>query len=233
MIVETLQVSSDKAKRQVALLGKMLLYSINHLTDEERQVYDQMVEELAAVAKTSRSFQPTQPSQPVGAGVRTPSNPPSFSSPRAVGAPMPTSSGGGLPDYSSLPQNKKMQGAKPERVVQWFVECWDKQDFKTEYFCLSDNFKQGKRSHQILEEYVNQRYERFAQRHLTGPISKQIVDVSAPVTDGDMASVQVAERHTGKDEDIILYRSYQLVFEKTAWRILDFKTNQKRVRRRV
>ena len=230
--METIQVSPDKAKKQVALLGKMLLYSINHLTDEERQTYDSLVEDLASVAKTPKDFKPSQPavSSVTPAAAAFSSHP----APAVARASMPSASPTvRAQDYSTVPQNKKLQGTKPERVVQWFVECWDKQDFKQEYFCLSDNFKQGKRSQQTLEEYVNNRYERFATRHLTGPISKQVVDVSAPVTDGDMASVQVAERHTGKDEDIILYRTYQLVFEKTAWRILDFKTNQKRVRRRV
>ncbi|MCB9769988.1 MAG: hypothetical protein H6752_17450 [Candidatus Omnitrophica bacterium] len=231
--MDSIQTTPDKAKRQVALLGKMLLYSINHLTDEERQIYDSLVEELASVAKTPKEFRSTQksaiPTQGASSSYAYQSAGNNRSIPGAVPPPVQTAP----KDYSTAPQNKKLQGSKPERVVQWFVECWDKQDFKQEYFCLSDNFKQGKRSQQSLEEYVNDRYKRFANRHLTGPISKQVVDVSAPVTDGDLASVQVAERHSGKDEDIILYRTYQLIFEKTAWRILDFKTNQKRVRRRV
>ena len=37
----------ELAKRQVALLGKMLLYSIDHLTEEEHHTYDLLVEELA------------------------------------------------------------------------------------------------------------------------------------------------------------------------------------------
>jgi len=234
--MDTIQISPDKAKRHVALLGKMLLYSINHLTDEERQNYDSLVEDLASIARTPKEFRDPQPQTQPTASAR----PAMATSSGYSTVPRQMSRMTSVPnepvrtrDYSALPQNKKLQGSKPERVVQWFVECWDKQDFKQEYFCLSDNFKQGKRSQQSLEEYVNNRYERFANRHLTGPISKQVVEVSAPVTDGDMASVQVAERHSGKDEDIILYRTYQLVFENTAWRILDFKTNQKRVRRRV
>ncbi len=233
--MDTIQISPDKAKRHMALLGKMLLYSINHLTDEEKTYYDSLVEDLASIARTPKDFRSSQaepqspPASKPAASKSSTFGTSSRPAPRTAIAPQPVRT----QDYSALSQNKKLQGTKPERVVQWFVECWDKQDFKQEYFCLSENFKQGRRSQQSLEEYVNNRYERFANRHLTGPISKQVVDVSAPVTDGDMASVQVAERHSGKDEDMILYRTYQLVFENTAWRILDFKTNQKRVRRRV
>ncbi len=201
-----LSTTQELAKKQVALLGKMLLYCVEHLTQEEHEVYDELVEELAAQAdaKHEISIKPTE----------------------AVGP-------GGKPDLSQHPLNKKLQGLKPEMVVRLFIECWDKQDFKMEYFCLSDQFRQGNRSRQTLDEYVNSRYDKFSQRYMTGPISKQIVDISAPVVDVDMSTVQVAERHTGKNEDMILYRSYNLVFEGTAWRILDFKTNQKRIRKKA
>ncbi len=212
--------TQELAKRQVALLGKMLLYSIDHLTEEEHQVYDSLVEELASRADSKREISVRATAPP------TETAPKSGADPRAAVTP-------DRPDYSNLPQNKKLQGLKPESVVRLFVECWDKQDFKQEYFCLSDNFRQGNRARQTADEYVAHRYEKFAQRHLTGPLSKQVVEISAPVVDGDVAMVQVAERHTGKTEDMILYRSYSMVFESTAWRILDFKTNQKRVRKRV
>ena len=224
--------SAELARRQVALLGKMLLYSIDHLTEEEQRIYDSLVEELAPRAEPAKI---ERASQPAVAGARTgPAG--SFSTPETYRAsapsPPPTPRAPAM-DLKALPENRKLQGLKPEKVVRLFVECWDKQDFKQEYFCLSDQFQQGKRSVQSLEEYVNNRYERFASRHLTGPISKQVVDISAPIVDGDMATVQVAERHTGKDEDTILYRTYTLHFENTAWRIYNFKTNQTRVRRKV
>ncbi|NUN95167.1 MAG: hypothetical protein HUU16_03245 [Candidatus Omnitrophica bacterium] len=210
------------AKRQVALLGKMLLYSIDHLTEEEHQVYDSLVEELASRADSKKEIS-------IRAGVPSPTPEPA---PKA-GVDLRAAAPPERPDYSNIQQNKKLQGLKPESVVRLFVECWDKQDFKQEFFCLSDSFKQGNRSRQTVEDYVTHRYEKYAQRHLTGPLSKQVVEISAPVVDGDVAMVQVAERHTGKTEDMILYRSYSMVFENTAWRILDFKTNQKRVRKRV
>lgn len=212
--------TQDLAKRQVALLGKMLLYSIDHLTEEEHQIYDSLVEELAARADTKKEISArATSSHPEVPPVRQPSDP---------RAPHPHEK----PDYSQHPQNRKLQGLKPENVVRLFVECWDKQDFKQEYFCLSDQFKQGHRAHQTMEDYVNSRYEKYSQRHFTGPLSKQVVEISAPVIEGDMAAVQAAERHMGKNEDMILYRSYSLLFENTSWRILDFKTNQKRVRKR-
>jgi hypothetical protein len=196
--------AQELAKKQVALLGKMLLYSIDHLTQEEHEVYDELVEELAARTDAKKEIH--------------------------VKAATPSTAD--KSDPTQNPLNKKLQGMKPEMIVRLFIECWDKQDFKQEYFCLSDQFRQGNRSRQTQDEYVNSRYEKYSQRYLTGPISKQIVDISAPVVDVDMATVQVAERHTGKVEDLILYRTYSLVFESTAWRILDFKTNQKRVRKR-
>jgi hypothetical protein len=209
----------DLPKRQVALLGKMLLYSIDHLTEEEHQVYDSLVEELAARADSRReiSIRPAASHDTPAKGA---------SDPRPV-QPLEK------PDYSQYPQSRKLQGLKPEMVVRLFVECWDKQDFKQEYFCLSDQFRQGQRARQSLDEYIHSRYEKYSQRHLTGPISKQVVEISAPVVEGDLAAVQVAERHTGRSEDMILYRSYSLIFENTAWRILDFKTNQKRARKRI
>lgn len=201
-----LNTTQELAKKQVALLGKMLLYSIDHLTQEDHEVYDELVEELAARTdpKHDLALKPSDVSLP-----------------------------GTKPDLSQHPLNKKLQGLKPEMVVRLFIECWDKQDFKMEYFCLSDQFRQGNRSRQTLDEYVTSRYDKFSQRYMTGPISKQIVDISAPVVDIDMSTVQVAERHTGKNEDMILYRTYNLVFEGTAWRILDFKTNQKRIRKKA
>jgi len=228
--VTTTYASEELAKRQVALLGKMLLYSIDHLTEEEQRIYDSLVDELTS--RTERRGE-ARPSAPPPAQER-----PSVSAP----SPSPTataSTRSSVPktpsaaDPRSLPQNRKLQGLKPEAVVRLFVECWNKQDFKQEYFCLSDEFKQGKRAQQTLDDYVNGRYERYANRHLTGPINKNVVDISAPVVDGDLASVQVAERHTGKDEDMILYRTYKLHFENTAWRIVTFQTNQTRVRKRV
>jgi hypothetical protein len=238
----------ELAKRQVALLGKMLLYSIDHLTEEEQRIYDSLIEELAPRADgRGVPMQPqaraAAPSMPAGAPKPAPSFP---AAPRPGGAP-----GGGAPhlipgssptpqgprlsqnEIRQLPQNRKLQGAKPEVVVRMFIECWNKQDFKQEYFCLSEMFSQGQKGRQSLEEYVNGRYERFANRHMTGPINKQVVDISAAVLDGDMAAVQVAERHTGKNEDMILYRTYKLHFEDTAWRITNFVTNQTRVRKRV
>lgn len=200
--------TQELAKKQVALLGKMLLYSVDHLTQEDHEVYDELVEELAARTDAKKE---------IGAKAMQETRP----------------AGSEKPDHSQVPQNRKLQGLKPEMVARLFVECWDKQDFKQEFFCLSDQFRQGNRSRQQLEEYVNSRYEKFSQRYMTGPISKQIVDISAPVVDVDMATVQVAERHTGKSEDMILYRTYSLVFESTAWRIVDFKTNQKRIRKRA
>jgi hypothetical protein len=212
----------ELAKKQVALLGKMLLYSIDNLTADEHGVYDSLVEELAARADSKREITnkaTTQQPQP-------PSNKPHLQD-RAISYPYEK------PDDSHSPQQRKLQGMKPEMVVRLFVECWDKQDFKQEYYTLSDRFEQGKRSEQSVEEYENERYDKYSNRHLTGPISKQVVDVSAPVVDGDMAAVQVAERHSGKTEDMILYRTYNLVFENSAWRIVTFKTNQKRVRKRL
>ncbi|MBW7939034.1 MAG: hypothetical protein H3C63_09575 [Candidatus Omnitrophica bacterium] len=200
--------TQELARKQVALLGKMLLYSVDHLTQEDHEVYDELVEELAARADSKRE---------ISAKVAQETRP----------------GGSEKPDHSQAPQNRKLQGLKPEMVVRLFIECWDKQDFKQEFFCLSDQFRQGNRSRQQLEEYVNSRYEKYSQRFMTGPISKQIVDISAPVVDVDMGTVQVAERHTGKSEDMILYRTYSMVFENTAWRIIDFKTNQKRIRKRA
>lgn len=209
--------AQDIAKRQIALLGKMLLFSIDHLTEEEHQVYDSLVEELAGRADARREASPQAPRAPRP----------------AESIPEPPPRGQPKPDYSQFAQNKKLQGLKPEMVVRLFVECWGKQDFKQEYFCLSDHFRQGNRARQTMDEYVNHRYEKYSRRHITGPLTKQIVDISAPIVDGDIATVQAAERHTGKDDDMILYRTYTLMFEGIAWRIVDFKTNQKRVRRRI
>ena len=205
----------EKAKRQIALLGKMLLYSVDHLTQEDHQTYDDLVEDLAAKADSKKK--PAPAAQREGA---PPDRPPAKTVKQK-------------PDYRDYSQNKKLQGMKPEMVVRLFVECWDKQDFKQEYFCLSDDFQQGRRSQQTLEEYVASRYEKFSGRHLTGHIGKSVVDISAPIVEGDMAAVQVAERHSGKDEHTILYRTYSLVFQNTAWRIVNFKTNQTRVRKKV
>lgn len=226
----TTYASDELAKRQVALLGKMLLYSIDHLTEEEQKVYDSLVEELTTRTDRRTDARPSTPSPARERSSVSPAQPPPATPPSARSSVPKTPSAA---DPRSLPQNRKLQGLKPEAVVRLFVECWNKQDFKQEYFCLSDDFKQGKRAQQTLDEYVNGRYERYANRHLTGPINKHVVDISAPVVEGDLSSVQVAERHTGKDEDMILYRTYKLHFENTAWRIVTFLTNQTRVRKRV
>jgi hypothetical protein len=206
----------------------MLLYSIDHLTEEEQRIYDSLIEELAPRIESRAEPRPSAPPAP-STTPRPAAGPPASAPPARSSVPKTPSAA----DPRSLPQNRKLQGAKPEAVVRLFVECWNKQDFKQEYFCLSDDFKQGKRAQQTMDDYVNSRYERYANRHLTGPISKNVVDISAPVVDGDLASVQVAERHTGKDEDMILYRTYKLHFVNTAWRIINFQTNQTRVRKRV
>lgn len=93
--------TQELARKQVALLGKMLLYSVDHLTQEDHEVYDELVEELAARADSKRE---------ISAKVAQETRP----------------GGSEKPDHSQVPQNRKLQGLKPEMVVRLFIECWDK-----------------------------------------------------------------------------------------------------------
>jgi len=220
-----IQSSQDLARRQIALLGKMLLYSIDNLSEDEHEIYDSLVEELASRADSKHEVN-VRALTPSAAG---PSHPQKEAHLEDRPIEYPKSREG---DSHSL-HDRRLQGVKPDKVVRLFIECWDKHDFKQEYHCMSDRFEQGSRARQTLEEFIAEREEKHASRHMAGPMSKQVVDISDPIVDGDMAAVQVAERHTGRNEDMILYRTYNLVFEKTSWRILNFKTNQKRGRKRL
>ena len=109
-------------EEQIQLLGKMLLYSVDHLSDREREVYDQLVEGLSKrISRLHRLERQTE---------------------RLKFVP-------GEPDRDMQEPNQSrkhcVRNLRPEEVIRLFVESWNNGDLDAEYYCLSRECRKGGR----------------------------------------------------------------------------------------
>ncbi|MEW6236077.1 MAG: hypothetical protein AB1656_11870 [Candidatus Omnitrophota bacterium] len=183
-------------EEQISLLGKMLYYSANHLTQREREIYDQLIEHLLRKVNQIRKMEKR------------------------------TSMAGDSSITEAQHQAKKnaIRNLGPEDVCRCFVDAWNKQDFETEYFCLARCFPVHKRKADNVHEYVLQRMKKYQDRHSVGPLYKQISEITSAQTHGNKTSVYCFENHKMPDKNLSLQRQYDLIFEDGAWRIADFET---------
>ena len=93
-------------EEQISLMGKMLYYSANHLTNREREIYDELVETLLRKVNKMRSMERTK-------------------------------SVSNVTDAQNEAKKKEIRKCRPDQLCKKFIDAWNKQDFETEFFCLS------------------------------------------------------------------------------------------------
>jgi len=194
-------------EEQVALLGKMLLYSVEHLTGREREVYDLLVESLSKrVSRLQRLEKQTE---------------------RLKFVP-----GESDRDAEESDQSKKhvVKNLQPDAVVRLFLDCWNNGVFETEYFCLSRDSEKGGRNQLSFEDYIKNRKQKWQNRDIAGIIRKRLIEVSSSEMRGSRAILLCVESHQTPRDEITFWREYQLIYEDGGWRIIDFVTRRKQNR---
>ncbi len=195
-------------EEQVALLGKMLLYSVDHLTGREREVYDTLVESLSRrVNRLQRLEKRTEQLKKV------PGEPDREVEEKA--------------EERELSKKSCVRDLSPDDVVKLFIESWNTGDFGVEYFCLSPGCERGGRKNTPLDQYVSSRRQRWENREIAGIIRKWIVEKTTSDMKGNRAEVDCVEAHGTAQEEIHLWRTYTLLYEDGGWRILDFVTRRR------
>lgn len=183
-------------EEQISMLGKMLYYSANHLNKREREIYDQLVDNL--LRKVSQHRQHNQAHEKMGA-------------PKVLSARVEA-------------KRKAIRNLRPEEVCRTFVDAWNKQDFEIEFFCMSSSFPISKKKSNDVGEYVYHRMNKYQDRHTVGPATKRLIEVSSSETHGNKTSVYCVEVHKMPDHTLTMHRQYELIFEDSAWRIVNFAT---------
>lgn len=185
-------------EEQISLMGKMLYYSAKHLTKREREVYDQLVEHLLRKVNQLRAQE--RSAQQSGHELHTQN------------------------DRQLIAKKNAIRKLRPEEVCRTFVDSWNKQDFETEFFCLSSMFPMQKKKTDQVHEYVLQRMKKYQDRHSVGPATKRVIEVTSAETHGNKTSVYCIEVHRMPNHNLTMHREYELIFEDSAWRIADFST---------
>lgn len=191
-------------EEQIALLGKMLLHSVNHLSVREREVYDMLVESLSKrLSRLHRLERQTE---------------------KLKMAP-------GEPDMdmreTDMSKKHVVKNMRPEEVVKLFVETWNTGDFETEFYCLSRECSKGGRNNTPFQEYVSSRRRKWENRDIAGITRKKLCEVSSSEMRGNRTILHCVESHMTLQEEITLWREYQLIYEDGGWRIIDFSTRRK------
>ncbi|MBI1390934.1 MAG: hypothetical protein GC154_21090 [bacterium] len=182
-------------EEEISLLGKMLYYSASHLTKREREVYDHLIENLLRKVSQVRQRE------------------------RAAQADMEAHG-----DAQLTAKKNAIRSLRPEEVCKTFVDSWNKQDFETEYFCMSQSFPIHKKKTDNVREYVINRMKKYQDRLNVGPITKRVMEVSFAETHGNKTAVYCIEVHKMPDKNLTMHREYELIYEDGAWRIADFET---------
>lgn len=191
-------------EEQIALLGKMLLYSVDHLTVHEREVYDRLVESLTK--RLGRLHRLERQTEKLKIAPGTPDM-----------------------DLRETDQSKKhiVKNLQPDDVVKLFIECWNTGDFESEFYCLSRESNKGGRKTLPFQKYVASRKQKWEDRELSGITRKRLVEVSSSQMRGNRAVIHCVEAHQTRQEEITLWRQYELIYEDGGWRIIDFSTRRK------
>ena len=182
----------------------MLLHSVNHLTEREREIYDQLVEKLSRrISRLHRLERQTEKLK------RLPGEPDA--------------------DVGEVDQSRKhvVRDLRPEEVIRMFVDSWNEGDFGKEFYCLSRECSKGDRRSTPFQEYVANRRQKWESRDLVGINRKRLCEVSSSELKGNRAIIHCVEEHTTSSEIINLWREYQLIYEEGGWRIIDFNTRRK------
>jgi hypothetical protein len=188
-------------EEQLALLGKMLLYSVDHLSGREKEVYDTLVENLSKrISRLQRLERQTER--------------------------LKIQRGSPEKDIDEMDQSKKyvVKNLRPDQVVKKFIESWNEGKFDVEFYCLSKECEKGGRNNTPYPDYINKRKKKWDTRDIAGIIRKQMGEVSSSEMRGNRAVVHCVESHTTNRQVIMLWREYELLYEDGGWRIINFST---------
>ena len=193
-------------EEQLSLLGKMLLYAVDHMTGREREVYDGLVENISRrVSRLQRLERQSERLKRI-----------------------PATQGPVSSDLDDEPEKKKVVfDLQPHEVVKLFIESWNSGDFEEEYYCLSSRSEKGGRSITPIDDYLVNRKKRWEKRETEGIIRKVLTDISSSEIRGNRCMIHCLETHTTQQEDITLWREYELHYEDGGWRIVDFITHRR------
>jgi hypothetical protein len=237
-------------RRRIALL-KMLRWTVNQLDAEERDIVFEFINELKQLeeekikAKNTHETEPEQPIKTILAKVPPPGDEvPSKESFIPSYYEEETPDNGNLDEFAIVEQSiagnrqQEPQSAtpwiieekrpiidpnSPEAVVQRFIECWNTQDFETEYELLS------KRLHTMPKpEYSLSRQHAFAdtmKNQNDGIVPKQKLEevISARVED-NFAFVECIKSEPAGRFIKEYQQSYSLVRENDRWKISKIRT---------
>ena len=196
-------------EEQLDLLGKMLLYSLDHMSGRDREVYDALVESISQRANRLRKLE-----KQTGLHHRQT-------------VPLDSESSSTEHARERSAKYRAVKNKSPVEIVRTFIESWNYQDFETEYFCLSSSFKKGGRSTMEVDEYVRTRQMKYHSGGYAAPLKKTVESISSPETRGNRSIVECFEIHDEFNERVHLLREYTMIFEDKGWRILDFVTKRK------
>lgn len=114
-----------------------------------------------------------------------------------------------------------LRDATPEQVVRAFVESWNRQDFATEFNCMSDEMLGRTEQH----EYVSRRRQMYAQedgRHR----QQRVLEVHEQKTSVNVAKV-VIDREERVNGDVTQRReTYTLKKTHNGWKILQCRSTR-------
>lgn len=120
--------------------------------------------------------------------------------------------------FYSLDEERK-ENPDPVEVVKRFVQCWNRQDFREEYYYLSKELQLYP-----LEEYIANRqltfYETIKQNKERFPVTQQIKEILSTQVNDDQAIVECYKsERIGPENEIIYYQRYTLKKEDNHWKI--------------
>jgi DNA-binding response OmpR family regulator len=134
----------------------------------------------------------------------------------------PMDSGAGAVSVKSPPEVKPAfiepvpfeEPVNPEDVVRVFVESWNKQQFESEFECLSSRL-----AYTTKEEYVQRRRGYFAETNGRETHRQSIQKVVSSKISGTNAQVEIVRLDTEGSKSRISKESYILIQENGKWKI--------------
>lgn len=235
-------------RRRMAIL-KMLRWTVNQLDAEERELVFEFVNELKQreedILKQKKQSDGSQSPNSKQASIHTPLHESTIKEYRITeDIEEETSDNGNLNEFSIVEQTiTSRQGKEPDRprpteitvakpaidpnspeaIVQRFIECWNTQDFSTEYDLLSN------RLHTMPQnEYILSRQHAFAdtmKNQNGGIVPKQkLEEIISTKTDNNFAFVEcIKSEPTGRFVKEY-QQSYSLLREDGNWKISKIRT---------
>ncbi|MDI6782695.1 MAG: hypothetical protein QME64_01205 [bacterium] len=240
-------------RRRMALL-KMLRWTVNQLDAEDREVIFELVNELKQQEEDSfkrkKQSEGTQPTEVNQSSLQPPFDEYLVPTP----AEEESYSNGNLTEFSLVegtrtvqPAGENIQPAQasiekdvipakagnskpkidpnaPEAIVEKFIDCWNTQDFETEYDLLSKRLQVVPK-----DEYILSRQHAFAdalKNQHNGNVPKQkLAEIIATKIESDFAYVECIKSEPAGRFEKEEQQAYSLIRENGQWKISKVRTS--------